>query len=255
MHMEASTSPPALKRLFDNFSTVVAVVSTAALSLSIVYDWAFFHVIDPALLPLLTLQDHLAGAVEWLPLTVLAYLTALLVDVYTHGTLSQVRIRTWKSLRWSAIGGVALIVIHVLTEDWRSPQGYAWPLLMIWPWLYAVTLGRTPFFQQNLDAMVALSVVVFFTVIAATNGAASAYEVRRGFTPLSTLRTEKGVATQVRVLRNVASGVIYLDEAGGAHFRPWADVQDIETPVGKMGAKPSLVCRWTHLCRWPFQSG
>jgi hypothetical protein len=253
--MDDTSAPPrALKRLFDSFPTVVAVISAAALVLSIVYDWAFFQVIDPRLLPLLTLQDHLAGAVEWLPLTVFAYLTALLSEAYTHRTLSQVRFRTWKSLRWSAIGGVALIVLHVLTEDWRNPQGYAWPLVMIWPWLYAVTLGRTPFFQQNLDAMVALSVVVFFVVIAASDGAASAYQIRRGFSPLSTLRTEKGEATQVRILRNIASGVIYLDEAGSAYFRPWGDVQEIETPLGKMRAKPSLVCRWTHLCRWPFQS-
>ena len=49
---------------------IVSVVSGATVLAAVLYDWAYFRVVRPNLIQLLSLRDHVTNALEWLPLSV-----------------------------------------------------------------------------------------------------------------------------------------------------------------------------------------
>jgi hypothetical protein len=47
---------------------VVGAITALTLLSSIIYDWAYFQTIDRRLIQLLSINDHITNALEWLPL-------------------------------------------------------------------------------------------------------------------------------------------------------------------------------------------
>ncbi|MDT5029577.1 MAG: hypothetical protein QOE61_6182 [Micromonosporaceae bacterium] len=62
---------------------VVGAITALTLLSSIIYDWAYFQTIDRRLIQLLSINDHITNALEWLPLV-----TAINLPILFLGSMS-----------------------------------------------------------------------------------------------------------------------------------------------------------------------
>src|SRR5258708_37319926 len=88
--MDAETPKPAepvipkpaiaLLTVIEKWCPIAAVFSGGTIVLSVVYDWAYFAVVDPSAIQLMSISDHVSSAMQWLPLSVIVYFASLFLN-------------------------------------------------------------------------------------------------------------------------------------------------------------------------------
>lgn len=71
--MSDSPSSTPYGKLLESWGQVVTVVTGLTVVLSLLYDWAYFSVVSPSSIQLLSIQDHISGAFEWIPAGIFPY--------------------------------------------------------------------------------------------------------------------------------------------------------------------------------------
>ena len=68
----ASPSAPAPFNVLEQWPQVATIVTGATVVLSVLYDWSYFAVVDPAAMQLFTMSDHIAPALRFRPASILS---------------------------------------------------------------------------------------------------------------------------------------------------------------------------------------
>jgi hypothetical protein len=111
-----------MKNLIDNLGKFIAALSFALLTVTVLHDWGYFWVLGSRFQSIQTPYDHLANAIDWLPLHLAIFLLALLFSFVLHvrirkpeehlfpsGIMEKTR---WKNARKSAaVSGVGLLAV------------------------------------------------------------------------------------------------------------------------------------------------
>ena len=120
-----------MKNLIDNLGKFIAALSFALLTVAVLHDWGYFWVLGSRFQSIQTPYDHLANAIEWLPLYLFLFLLSLLFTFALHALIrkpeghafpSGIMEKTrWKNARKSAaVSGVG--VLAVLGAVLLAPQ-------------------------------------------------------------------------------------------------------------------------------------
>jgi hypothetical protein len=122
-----------MKNLIDNLGKFVAALSFALLTVTVLHDWGYFWLLGSRFQSIQTPYDHLANAIEWLPLHLAIFLLSLPfsfalyaltgepeVHAFPSGIMEKTR---WKGAKKSvALGGVG-VLLGVLGVLLGAPQG------------------------------------------------------------------------------------------------------------------------------------
>lgn len=197
----------------------VSAASAGAVCLAVVHEWAFFNVVGPDLIRLMTISDLVGSVVVKLP--------ALLIGAYIGGVLVTYARRPgppagspaapaepnsdieWLFTWWSVCGFALIALFGVLASS-------SWGLLYLPGILLFGKLARGPV-QRGLAAgdllrvtVVGLVPIVFIITwgLGALQGQ-MATEIERGDYELL---LEDGSRANVDIIRSLGNGLIYLDE-------------------------------------------
>jgi hypothetical protein len=110
-----------MKNLIDNLGKFIAALSFALVTVTVLHDWGYFWVLGSRFQSIQTPYDHLANAIEWLPLHLAIFLLAFLLSfvlralgrkpeehAFPSGIMEKTR---WKNARNSAaFSGVSLLL-------------------------------------------------------------------------------------------------------------------------------------------------
>jgi hypothetical protein len=148
-----------MKDLIDNLGKFIAALSFALLIVTVFHDWGYFSVLGSRYQSIQTPYDHLANAIEWLPLHLAIFLVAFLFSLvlralirkpeehaFPSGIMEKTR---WKNARNSvAFGGVSLLLtalgIILLTTQGLIGVGVAIILFACYMTVSPLVLSRIP---------------------------------------------------------------------------------------------------------------
>ncbi len=125
------TSASGALDLIERLSRVVALASAVTVVASVFYDWAYFGVGAPSAMQLLTIGDHVSGALQWLPLTALTY--ALNITFYSLSPRASAPKTTPKTsarkTSWAARNFWRMVLAFILA---LSLVAYLFSALAVW---------------------------------------------------------------------------------------------------------------------------
>jgi hypothetical protein len=256
-----SSSPepitPASKSIFKQWSQVVATVSSLTVLLAVVYNWAYFKVAAPHQMELLTLSDHIAGALEWLPVIILSmgggWSYGVLIGISRNveakpklGLFNFER-NTW--LVFACTSVVWILVLYLIDET-SSWFGTFMPGMFLWMLCIFRILDRVPHIHYQLYIVILLvPLLVAFAAVRGNIEGLSDFTSREGTT---TLVIQDGDRIEHAVLlRELEKGALLrrvdTDEIA---FVPWQRVSRLIT-AGVLVDRRRRICVYLHLfCSW-----
>lgn len=226
---------------------VISLVTASTISAGVLYDWAFFQATKTQLMSVMTLQDHINSALEWLPGTLILYALVMGTTIWEVDNPDTVgRVPIWlKLLR--AISDDVKIHLGVLGFGiWAVflPASYVW-VAAISSILAVVGVinriiqsgaGRTiigvgPTDQLNFANRSAIFFVGWLAVISAFRGyseGASAIEMKDGGSVVHFLSGE--THDYQKIIRYTEKGLIYFDPIEKRlRFTLWTQIGSVNT--------------------------
>jgi hypothetical protein len=111
-----------MKNLIDNLGKFIAALSFALLTVTVFHDWGYFWVLGSRFQSIQTPYDHLANAIEWLPLHLAIFLLAFLFSFVQRALIRKpeehlfpsgiMEKTSWKNARKAAaLSGVGLLAV------------------------------------------------------------------------------------------------------------------------------------------------
>lgn len=227
----------------------IGIASAVTLLSSIIYDWAYFRTIDGRLIQLLSINDHLTNAMEWLPLTAAMNIPVFYLNykakmasyierpvLFLHGNTKS----GWITYGLSLLAGVASFAFLLPAAEWVD--------------LTLLSLGLTPLFAVGMHrlgiasgirkiAVFALWSCSLFLVLG-NERAVQDLEVRIG--PSRIALVHGADIDNVAILRELEKGIL-IRRVTDNHisFLPWAVVKAVD-----VGAEDTVLqsrlCTWFH---------
>lgn len=245
---------------FELSTKAIGLVASFCLAASLLYDWGFYLALDLSFLEVPSvLSDHVRSALLWFP-KVAGSLGALLISEMfiqrMEKGMSEDEIiasspnpeRT-KRLRESPHKLIALIAMlgvigYVIAGDLFLgilPLGLCigWITFSVWAQSPERLLVRRPIaIRLAIHALPPIAMWLFFT---GYNDAVRLYQPSAGSSQISIRNTSK--PESVVLLRQLDKGLLVKEQNGAVGFRPWSEIEKIETP-GKYTPRKGLICNW-----------
>lgn len=98
---------------------------------------------------LLTIQDHLAGAVEWLTFSIAGAVFGYTLNVWEEGRLWPYPARRVSGDRWFYVAMVIFAIALHPFVDLHDPIFYLIDVIFLWPIVFTFIFARTDFFRDN----------------------------------------------------------------------------------------------------------
>jgi hypothetical protein len=114
---------------FDPFRLwpILAAIATAAIIFSsVLYDWSYFQAIYPPALSLLSLSDHVATGIRWLPGSLIGMVLSGIVPYFmkSQSTVSNSTIKPpWSPRRWLIVG-ITAPILYLVVRQFFVPQDW-----------------------------------------------------------------------------------------------------------------------------------
>ena len=251
----------------DRLAPVVAVIGSAGVVVSFVYDWGFFFTLGISFSEAPTgLSDHVRGWLIWLPIVVAAALFLLVQELLLSRLergLSEEEIiasspnpaltRRFRALPWKVITGLAVVLFFLwllFGESFASARPLAF--FVVWVLFVRWVFGH-PRLDADWPALVKHSItwglaISFFMFFLGANAARSGMS-----TPAPTHRLDWAAAVpasagvEVRLLRSFQDWILVADaERNVAWIRSnhVARVQRLETSLPFQGLLCLLSNDW-----------
>jgi hypothetical protein len=210
---------------------LVGVASAASFIVTVVYDWGFFSALGLKLSMVPTsLSDHLRGALNWMPATILAMGLGMLSGVILRGLVhgkskAKVIAQSKFPMILSVVAGVGGLLVYLAFGD-----RFLWSLLVAAPllWLPFVDwiIPKRPLDKRNLlGVIVSVGILPIFVIMAFITGRYDGLVLRKVQERTQVMLVGQSAPVPVTVVRTVEKGLLVLMKGGSeVRFFPWAQV-------------------------------
>jgi hypothetical protein len=243
-----------MKNLIDNLGKLIAALSFALLTVTVLHDWGYFWVLGSRFQSIQTPYDHLANAIEWLPLYLALILLALLFafvlgrfsrkreeHVFPSGIMEK---RRWKDARKAAavsgLGLLAFLGILLLVPQAVIGVYFAYVLGAIYLTVSPLVAIRFPPSAVNSFVWsIPLVLIMAFTAggLDAVNGIESSWNVYR-------IVPKDSPPFNANLLRSLDKGLLMWDgSAQRVILMRWEEVSEISHSITPNDKTP-YACRF-----------
>lgn len=245
---------------FELSTKAIGLVASFCLAASLLYDWGFYLALDLSFLEVPSvLSDHVRSALLWFP-KVAVSLGALLInemfiqrmekgmseDEIIASSPNPERTKRFRESPQKLIALTAMLGVigYVIAGDFFLgilPLGLCigWITFSVWAQSPERLLVRRPIaIRLAIHALPPIAMWLFST---GYNDAVRLYQPSAGSSQISIKNTTK--PESVVLLRQLDKGLLVKEQNGAVGFRPWSEIEKIETP-GKYTPRKGLICNW-----------
>lgn len=240
---------------------LAAVVTAATVLYSVLYNWAYFETIYPAGIQLLTISDHVASALKFLPIAIGYCLLGWVAGYFR--LLSKIlpkpknpkpfsadewpRIRRIQYTFWTAVilGSGVLLAALSWPHEWVS-AGLA--ILMLWVMFGDNVLAKTPISWRGRYLLLVLPV---FCVLALMNGNSEAVDdLSSSIGTVQVIVKDHPPINGVVVLRYLDKGIIFrVVSTSAVVYAPWDRIEQVSVAGARIERQPRACIWFGILCR------
>lgn len=245
---------------FELSTKAIGLVASFCLAASLLYDWGFYLALDLSFLEVPSvLSDHVRSALLWFP-KVAVSLGALLInemflqrmekgmsdDEIIASSPNPERTKRFRKSPQKLIALTAMLGVigYVIAGDFFLgilPLGLCigWITFSVWAQSSERLLVRRPIaIRLAIHVLPPIAMWLFFT---GYNDAVRLYQPSAGSSQISIKNTSK--PESVVLLRQLDKGLLVKEQNGAVGFRPWSEIEKIETP-GKYTPRKGVICNW-----------
>lgn len=254
--------------LLANIAHVSALVSAGAIILSLTYNFMYFQIVDRELLSAMTINDHIASAITFLPITLGSMIVGMIGSYMLgpHWALPHKvsadpteRVRSWTQtmrpvFRFFIVVAVLGGVADIMLGNPMNPQGSAFLFTV----LLVIGLGewakRDLIYRDAIYANYRLSMIMIIVVVGVGfTGMREAYaDLKSSAHDVTITLTDATIIGDSRLLRFIEKGVIVRHQ-DDTIFVPFAQIRRVEKHEPFTEPK-TRACAWFGYCSWHFQN-
>ncbi|WP_175981384.1 hypothetical protein [Burkholderia sp. BCC1630] len=244
---------------------IIALIASAALPASIVFDFGFYHTlgIDMRDVPT-SLSDHARSAVVWLPLLIVSWTGILLFALFDHRMTrgmtqtemnrsapnpSRAERRSNRSWIWFRIACIFFAGCYVLFGGFYEAPAAA-TAVPLWVWFATWCMGHKNVEKRlSLNVQIAILTVPVCIALFFYYGHSEATKALKEKSSATLFFTGPEVprAIPVTILRTMDKGVLVRIADSHIVFLQWSAVARIDSgPVAT--PFPGLLCTWFQWC-------
>jgi len=245
---------------FDLSTKAIGLVASFSLAASLLYDWGFYLALDLSFLEVPSvLSDHVRSELLWFPKIAVSLGALLFIEMFIQrmekgmtedeiisSTSDPERTKRFRERpeKFIAVTAMLGVIGYVIAGDvflGILPIGLCigWMTFSVWAQSSARLLVRRPVaIRLAIHFLPPIAIWLFFT---GYNDAVRLYQPSAGSSQLSIKNTSK--PESVVLLRLLDKGLLVKEQNGAVGFRPWSEIEKIETP-GKYAPRKGLICNW-----------
>jgi hypothetical protein len=251
---------------------VSALVTAGALILSLSYDWGYFQVIGRELLTAMTISDHIASAVAFLPISLLSTIAGTVIayilgpDWGLPNTLStdpQQRLLSWGN-RYHRfhLPIIGLIIISCIGGSFEFFFGnpmfpLGWPIVLSGLFVYLfIWYGGRAFHLRDFTLKNYMSIILPTSIVVTFlfTGVRTAYiDLSSSRHDVSVTLTDWTVIDNARLLRYIEKGAI-LRHQDDTVLVPLSQIRRVSQRDPFVEPQPR-VCAWFGYCTFRPSNG
>lgn len=247
----------------DLSAKAIGLVASCCLAASLIYDWGFYLAINLSFLEIPSvLSDHVRSALLWFP-KILISLGALLInelfiqrmekgmteEEIIASSPNPERTRRFRDGPQKVFTLLAIVGVigYVIAGDiflGILPLGLciAWITFSVWAQSPERLRIRRPIaIRLAIHLLPPISIWMFYT---GYNDAVRLYQPSAEASLVTVKNNPKPVSAVL--LRQLDKGLLLKEENGAIGFRPWSEIERVETP-GKYKPNRGIVCSWLNI--------
>lgn len=252
--------------LLEKVPHATAAISGTTIAVSVIYNWAYFRVLNSRAFELMTLSDHVSSALVWLPVATGTFFISFFAGIISGAVSSRLRAQTkgeidskTQELRphrknlWRRAFKISLIglAIAALTQIGVPKPNPLWSSGAIFVTAMCVAAATTVLDDSELRIRIGSGLPIALMAVSLLATAAILYGVGDASADLRrtdgesriTLVDHSSVMNAI-ILRDMERGILYRTmHDHGIFFVPWRDIASIQAPV-ETPAGASPLCRW-----------
>ncbi|MBI3095774.1 MAG: hypothetical protein HYY97_12980 [Rhodocyclales bacterium] len=247
----------------DLSTKAIGLVASCCLAASLIYDWGFYLALDLSFLEIPSvLSDHVRSALLWFPKLAVSLGALLVHELFIQrmekgmteeeiiaSSQNPERTRRFRDGPQKVIALLAVLGVigYIIAGDiflGILPLGLciAWVSFSVWAQSPERLRIRRPIaIRLAIHLLPPISIWMFFT---GYNDAIRLYQPRAGESHITIKNNPKPLA--VVLLRQLDKGLLLKEDNGAIGFRPWSEIERIETP-GKYKPNRGIVCSWLNV--------
>jgi len=219
---------------------VVGIASAASFALTAVYDWGFFGALGLKLSVVpTTLSDHLRGALNWMPATLVSMISAVVVYLIQlrldRGQSEEQVIAKSRTPRLARFGyksywliAVMLVVAGPLYYL-KYGDSFYWMFggtaFVIWLLFASWLIAQLPLAKLNRIAKITILMLPAILILIYFKGRGDSLALRYASESTKVQLAGQTAPVPVTVIRTIDKGLLVFMKGGTeVHFIPWAQV-------------------------------
>lgn len=245
---------------FDLSTKAIGLVATFCLAASLLYDWGFYFALDLSFIEVPSvLSDHVRSALLWFPKVAVSLGVLLINEMFlqrmekgmtedeiiaTSPTPTRTRRFRESPQKLFTLTAMIGVIGYVIAGDifiGVLPIGLSicWMTFSVWAQSPERLLVRRPVaVRLAIHVFPPIAMWLFFT---GYNDAVRLYQPSAGSSQISIRNTSN--PESVVLLRQLDKGLLVKEQNGAVGFRPWSEIEKIETP-GRYIPRKGLICNW-----------